>query len=119
MPVDAFLAQMERYNKIVEAKDDEQFGKAIPEDAVAIGHRPLLRHPPVAEGPPHHGRRQDRRRHPRARRAPCGPSEGSTPPGEITGGVHRRLPPGLLRTADCLVNGRIAGQKAAAAEPVA
>ena len=39
--------------------------------------------------------------------------------GEITGGVHGACRLGSMATADCLVNGRIAGQQAAAMDPVA
>ena len=39
--------------------------------------------------------------------------------GEITGGIHGACRLGSMATADCLVNGRIAGQMAAAEEPVA
>ena len=39
--------------------------------------------------------------------------------GEVTGGVHGACRLGSCATADCLVNGRIAGQQAAANDPVA
>ena len=47
------------------------------------------------------------------------PIEGLYAAGEVTGGVHGACRLGSCATADCLVNGRIAGQMAAAAEPVA
>ena len=118
MPVDAFLAQMERYNKIVEAKDDEQFGKAIPEDAVAIDTAPFYATrlwPKV-----HHtmgGVKTDVDT--RVLDVRLQPIEGLYAAGEVTGGVHGACRLGSCATADCLVNGRIAGQKAAAADPVA
>ena len=118
MPVDAFLAHMERYNKIVEAKDDEQFGKAIPEDAVAIDTAPFYATrlwPKV-----HHtmgGVKTDVDT--RVLDVRLQPIEGLYAAGEVTGGVHGACRLGSCATADCLVNGRIAGQKAAAAEPVA
>ena len=36
MPLDAFKAQMERYNKIVETKVDDEFGKTIPAEAKPV-----------------------------------------------------------------------------------
>ena len=118
MPVDAFLAQMERYNEAVEAKDDEQFGKAIPEDAVAIDTAPFYATrlwPKV-----HHtmgGVKTDVDT--RVLDVRLQPIEGLYAAGEVTGGVHGACRLGSCATADCLVNGRIAGQMAAAAEPVA
>ena len=41
LPKDEFLAQLEEYNGYVEAKNDEQFGKAIPEEAQPIVEPPF------------------------------------------------------------------------------
>ena len=39
--------------------------------------------------------------------------------GEVTGGVHGACRLGSCATADCLVNGRVAGQSAAQNEAIA
>ena len=118
MPKDAFLAQMEDYNGYVKAKDDEQFGKTIPDDAVAIDTPPFYATrlwPKV-----HHtmgGVKTDVDT--RVLDVRLQPICGLYAAGEVTGGVHGACRLGSCATADCLVNGRIAGQMAAVAEPVA
>ena len=118
MPVDAFLKQMEDYNGYVTAKNDEQFGKTIPDDAVAIDTPPFYATrlwPKV-----HHtmgGVKTDVDT--RVLDVRLNPIPGLYAAGEVTGGVHGACRLGSCATADCLVNGRIAGQQAAAADPVA
>ena len=118
IPKDAFLAQMEAYNGYVTAKNDEQFGKTIPADAVAIDEPPFYATrlwPKV-----HHcmgGVKTDVDT--RVLDVRLQPIPGLYAAGEITGGVHGACRLGSCATADCLVNGRIAGQMAAAMEPVA
>ena len=118
MPKDAFLKQMEDYNGYVTAKNDEQFGKTIPDDAVAIDTPPFYATrlwPKV-----HHtmgGVKTDVDT--RVLDVRLNPIPGLYAAGEVTGGVHGACRLGSCATADCLVNGRIAGQQAAAADPVA
>ena len=118
MPKDAFLKQMEEYNGYVKAHDDEQFGKTIPEDAAAIDEPPFYATrlwPKV-----HHtmgGVKTDVDC--RVLDVRLQPIEGLYAAGEVVGGVHGACRLGSCATADCLVNGRIAGQVAAKAEPVA
>ncbi len=118
MPKDAFLAQMEAYNGYVEAKNDEQFGKAIPEAAVPIDTPPFYATrlwPKV-----HHcmgGVKTDTDC--RVLDVRLQPIPGLYAAGEVTGGIHGACRLGSCATADCLVNGRIAGQQAAANDPVA
>lgn len=113
LPKDEFLAQMEQYNQMVKAGTDDQFGKTIPEDAVPVDEPPFYvtrRWPKV-----HHtmgGVKTD---------AECRvldlhlqPIPGLYAAGEVTGGVHGACRLGSCATADCLVNGRIAGQNVVA-----
>ncbi len=118
MPKDAFLKQMEDYNACVAAKNDEQFGKAIPDNAVPIDEPPFYATrlwPKV-----HHtmgGVKTDLDT--RVLDVRLNPIPGLYAAGEVTGGVHGACRLGSCATADCLVNGRIAGQQATAMEPVA
>ena len=117
MPLDAFKAQMERYNKIVETKVDDEFGKTIPAEAKPVEPPYIVTRmwPKV-----HHtmgGVKTDLDCHVLDVR--LNPIPGLFAAGEITGGIHGACRLGSMATADCLVNGRIAGQMAAAEEPVA
>ena len=117
MPLDAFKAQMERYNKIVETKVDDEFGKTIPVEAKPVEPPYIVTRmwPKV-----HHtmgGVKTDLDCHVLDVR--LNPIPGLFAAGEITGGIHGACRLGSMATADCLVNGRIAGQMAAAEEPVA
>lgn len=118
LPKDAFLKQMEDYNAFVAAGVDEQFGKTIPEAAQPIETAPFYATrlwPKV-----HHcmgGVKTDVDT--RVLDVRLNPIEGLYAAGEITGGVHGACRLGSCATADCLVNGRIAGQMAAAADPIA
>ena len=116
MPLDAFKAQMERYNKIVETKVDDEFGKTIPAEAKPVEPPYIVTRmwPKV-----HHtmgGVKTDLDCHVLDVR--LNPIPGLFAAGEITGGIHGACRLGSMATADCLVNGRIAGQMAAAEEPV-
>ena len=116
LPKDEFLAQLEEYNGYVEAKNDEQFGKAIPEEAQPIVEPPFYitrRWPKV-----HHtmgGVKTDLDC--RVLDVRLQPICGLYAAGEVAGGIHGACRLGSCATADCLVNGRIAGQQAAALEP--
>ena len=118
LPKEAYLEQMAEYNGYVEAKCDEQFGKTIPADALPIDEPPFYvtrRWPKV-----HHtmgGVKTDAACH--VIDMHLQPIPGLFAAGEVTGGVHGACRLGSCATADCLVNGRIAGQMAAAEEPVA
>ena len=115
MPKDALAKQMEDYNSYVASGVDEQFGKTIPENAQPVEPPYLVTRlwPKV-----HHtmgGVKTDVDC--RVMNAHLQPIPGLFAAGEITGGVHGACRLGSMATADCLVNGRIAGQQAAALEP--
>ena len=117
MPKDALAKQMEDYNSYVASGVDEQFGKTIPENAQPVEPPYLVTRlwPKV-----HHtmgGVKTDVDC--RVMNAHLQPIPGLFAAGEITGGVHGACRLGSMATADCLVNGRIAGQQAAAMDPVA
>ncbi len=117
MPNDALAKQMEDYNSYVASGVDEQFGKTIPENAQPVEPPYLVTRlwPKV-----HHtmgGVKTDVDC--RVMNAHLQPIPGLFAAGEITGGVHGACRLGSMATADCLVNGRIAGQQAAAMDPVA
>lgn len=112
MPVDAVKEEIARYNTFVENKLDEDFGKPIPEDAQLIDEAPFygVRLWPKV----HHcmgGVKTD---------LDCRVVDmnlqvipGLYAAGEAVGGIHGACRLGSCATADCLVNGRIAGQNAA------
>jgi flavocytochrome c len=118
MPVDAFMAEVERYNGFVRDGADADFGKAIPKGALPIEQPPFFATrvwPKV-----HHtmgGIKTD------TDGAVLGvdlkPIPGLYAAGEVTGGVHGACRLGSCATAESLVFGRIAGQSAASSEPVA
>ena len=118
LPADAVASQIAEYNGYVEAKEDGQFGKAIPEDAQPIEEPPFYvtrRWPKV-----HHcmgGIKTDVDC--RVLDVRLEPIPGFYAAGEVTGGVHGACRLGNCAVADCLVNGRIAGRNAAANDPVA
>lgn len=114
---DEFKAQLERYNHYVETKVDEEFGKIIPEDAKPVGTPPFYctRIWPKV----HHtmgGVKTDSNA--QVLDVNLKPIPGFFAAGEVTGGVHGACRLGSCATADCLVNGRVAGQSAAASDPV-
>lgn len=115
LPEEEFLAQMDEYNGYVRDGEDAQFGKTIPKDAVPIDMPPYYvtrRWPKV-----HHtmgGVKTDVDC--RVLDVHLRPIPGLFAAGEITGGVHGACRLGSCATADCLVNGRIAGKMAAAEE---
>ena len=118
LPKEAFLAQMDAYNGYVAAGVDEQFGKAIPAGAKPVDEPPFY----VTRLWPkvHHtmgGVKTDVDC--RVLDAYLQPIEGLFAAGEVVGGVHGACRLGSCATTDCLVNGRIAGQMAAANDPVA
>lgn len=118
LPKEAFLAQMDAYNGYVAAGVDEQFGKAIPAAAKPVDEPPFY----VTRLWPkvHHtmgGVKTDVDC--RVLDAYLQPIAGLFAAGEVVGGVHGACRLGSCATTDCLVNGRIAGQMAAANEPVA
>lgn len=113
MPVDAVADEIARYNTFVTNKRDEDFEKPIPDDAQAIDEPPFygVRLWPKV----HHcmgGVKTDLDC--RVLDMELAPIPGLFAAGEAAGGVHGACRLGSCATTDCLVNGRIAGQKAAA-----
>ena len=112
---DAMKAEIDRYNSFVESGVDEDFGKAIPETAL-----------PMAEPPFYVTRVWPKVHHTMGGLKTNLDSQvldvelnvipGLYAAGEATGGIHGACRLGSCATADCLINGRIAGQKAAAEE---
>lgn len=107
-----FRAQFARYNGYVESRVDEEFGKMIPEDAKPLGEGPyyITRIWPKV----HHtmgGVKTNMDA--QVLDADLNPIPGFYAAGEVTGGVHGACRLGSCATADCLVNGRLAGQMAA------
>ena len=112
MPVDAVKEEITRYNTFVTNKVDEDFKKPIPDDAQTIDEAPFygVRLWPKV----HHcmgGVKTD---------VDCKVLDmdlqvipGLYAAGEAVGGIHGACRLGSCATADCLVNGRIAGQNAA------
>mgnify|MGYP002572151098 FL=1 len=118
LPADAFKAQLERYNGYVATKVDEEFGKIIPEDAQPVQEPPFY----VTRIWPkvHHtmgGVKTDMNA--QVLDVDLQPIPGLFAAGEVTGGVHGACRLGSCATADCLVNGRVAGQSAAQNEAIA
>lgn len=117
VPLDALQAQVDSYNAIVEAKSDSEFGKLINEDAKPLTTAPFY----VTRMLPkvHHcmgGMAVDLDC--RVLGLDLEPIEGLFAAGEATGCVHGACRLGCNATLDCLVNGRIAGQQAAANDPI-
>ncbi|WP_239443012.1 flavocytochrome c [Gordonibacter sp. An230] len=117
MPVDAVKAEIDRYNTFVANKTDEDFGKPIPEDAQSIDEAPFygVRLWPKV----HHcmgGVKTDLEC--RALDMNLKVIPGLYVAGEAAGGIHGACRLGSCATADCLVNGRIAGQNAAKEQAV-
>lgn len=113
MPVDAVVDEIARYNEFVGNKLDEDFEKPIPDDAKPIDEAPFygVRLWPKV----HHcmgGMKTDLDC--RVLDVNLEPIGGLFAAGEAAGGVHGACRLGSCATTDCLVNGRIAGQKAAA-----
>ena len=110
--------QLERYNGYVATKVDEEFGKIIPEDAQPVQEPPFY----VTRIWPkvHHtmgGVKTDMNA--QVLDVDLQPIPGLFAAGEVTGGVHGACRLGSCATADCLVNGRVAGQSAAQNEAIA
>ena len=113
MPADALADEIARYNTFVTNKLDEDFEKPIPDDAQTIDEPPFygVRLWPKV----HHcmgGVKTDLDC--RVLDMELAPIPGLFAAGEAAGGVHGACRLGSCATTDCLVNGRIAGQKAAA-----
>lgn len=113
MPADAVADEIARYNGFVANKRDEDFEKPIPDDAQPIDEAPYygVRLWPKV----HHcmgGVKTDLDC--RVLDMELAPIPGLFAAGEAVGGVHGACRLGSCATTDCLVNGRIAGQKAAA-----
>ncbi|MEG0302651.1 MAG: flavocytochrome c [Gordonibacter sp.] len=109
---DEFKAQFARYNGYVESGVDEEFGKMIPKDAKPLGAGPyyITRIWPKV----HHtmgGVKTNMDA--QVLDVDLKPIPGFYAAGEATGGVHGACRLGSCATADCLVNGRLAGQMAA------
>ena len=113
MPVDAVVDEMARYNGFIESGVDEDFGKEFAEDAQPI------------DEPPFYGVRLWPKVHHcmggvktdvdcRMLDMDLQPIPGLFAAGEVAGGIHGACRLGSCATADCLVNGRIAGGMAAA-----
>lgn len=112
IPLAPLQEELDRYNAFVSQKHDDDFEKIIPDDAL-----------PIDEGPFYGYRLWPKVHHTMGgikTNATCevidlnlNPIPGLYAAGEITGGVHGACRLGSCATADCLVNGRIAGQQAA------
>ena len=117
MPVDALKEQMDSYNACVEAGVDAEFGKTI-----QSGTNPTVTAPYyVTRAWPkvHHcmgGVKADLDC--RVYGNDLQPIVGLYAAGEATGGIHGACRLSSNSTLDCLCNGRVAGQKAAANEPL-
>lgn len=116
MPADAVVEEIARYNTFVKDKVDADFEKPIPDDAQPIDEAPYygVRLWPKV----HHcmgGVKTDLDCH--VLDMNLSPILGLFAAGEAAGGVHGACRLGSCATTDCLVNGRIAGQNAAA-EPI-
>jgi flavocytochrome c len=118
MPVDAFLAEIERYNAFVEAGQDEAFEKPIPEGAQPIDTPPFYA---ARLWPKVHHCMGGVRINPEAQVLDLNgePVSGLYAAGEVTGGIHGATRLGSVATADCIVFGRIAGRNAAGEESAA
>ncbi len=110
VPVDAFVAQMERYNADIAAGIDDEFGK--------IGRKPIVTPPFHAAGPTvpilHHtmgGVKIDV--YTRVIDVHGRPIPGLYAAGEVTGGIHGTNRLGSNALTDIFVFGRIAGESAA------
>lgn len=115
VPLEALEEQMDSYNACVEAGEDTEYGKLLNDDAK-----------PVVTAPYYVTRTWPKVHHCMgglATNLDCQvldvrlqPIAGLYAAGECTGGVHGACRLGCNGTLDCLVNGRIAGQSAAAAK---
>lgn len=114
IPLDALKAEIDRYNGFVEARNDEDFHKMIPEEAKPVSVPPYY----VTRVWPkvHHtmgGLKTDTNA--QVFDVSLNPIPGLYAAGEVTGGVHGACRLRSCATADCLINGRVAGQQAAQA----
>lgn len=117
MPVQETENEIARYNTFIASGIDEDFGKAFPEDAAPIDEAPFygVRLWPKV----HHcmgGVKTDVDC--RVLDMKLEPIAGLYAAGEAAGGIHGACRLGSCATADCLVNGRIAGQNAAGEQTV-
>ena len=113
IPSDELQKTMDRYNEFVMNGEDEDFGKMLPQDAKPVSTPPyyVTRIWPKV----HHtmgGIKTDANT--QVIDVDLNPIPGLFAAGEATGGVHGACRLGSCATADCLVNGRTAGQQAAA-----
>ncbi|MEG0419021.1 flavocytochrome c [Gordonibacter sp.] len=115
IPLEPLKEEIARYNTFVENKVDEDFGKKIPANALPVAEPPYC----VTRVWPkvHHtmgGVKTDAEN--RVIDVSLNPIEGLYAAGEVAGGIHGACRLGSCATADCLINGRLAGQNAAASE---
>lgn len=116
MPVDSFLAEIERYNSFIRKGKDEDFGVVFPEDAK-----------PLSQPPFYAARLWPKVHHCMGGIATTEKGEvlhqdghvikGLFAAGEVAGGTHGACRLGSVAVADCLVFGRITGKLAAQQEP--
>jgi len=117
IPSEDLRETVERYNRYVETRKDEEFGKPIIGDS-----RPLV-------DPPYYGIRLWPKVHYtmggiqiNTRAQAIGldqrPIEGLYAAGEVTGGIHGACRLGSCAIPECLIFGRIAGSNAASEEPL-
>lgn len=115
IPLEPLKDEIARYNTFVVNKLDEDFNKPIPDTALPVEEPPycVTRIWPRA----HHcmgGVKTDIDC--RVIDTSLQTMEGLFAAGEVVGGVHGACRLGSCSTADCLVNGSIAGEQAAANE---
>ncbi len=114
IPLEALQATIDDFNAAVDAGEDLEFGRYMPDDQLKTGEAPFYA---VRVAPKiHHtmgglGINADAQALDLASNAPI---PGLYAAGEVTGGVHGASRLGSCAIADCLVFGRIAGRNAAA-----
>ncbi len=116
IPLQPFLAEIQRWNSMVLKRKDDDFGCMIFEDAK-----------PMTTGPFYAARLWPKVHHcmgglvtntkGQVINQDFAPIKGLYAAGEITGGVHGAVRLGGCAVTDCIVNGRITGQEAAKEAP--